>query len=218
MGIPGAIVSLLIPGRISYDKAFGVGDTATRVPMLVDDHTRIGSVTKTFTGTAILQLVDQGKIRLTDPISRYVDGVPSGDVITVLLGMVITKVTGLSHSAAARHPGATRQQGNRRRARRRLRLCHLRCAQLDWPQRRHPRLCDGAGVSTRARCNPRGFREFRYTRNAFGGTNRLRRDVHRNARESLPARAQAAGVTARSGRLTGARPRNGGVPQSPSCG
>ncbi len=87
MGIPGAIVSLQIPGRISYEKAFGVGDTATGVPMLVDDHTRIGSVTKTFTGTAILQLVDQGKIRLTDPISRYIDGVPSGDVITLdLLG------------------------------------------------------------------------------------------------------------------------------------
>lgn len=87
MGVPGAIVSLQIPGRISYDKAFGVGDTATGVPMLVDDHTRIGSVTKTFTGTAILQLVDQGKIRLTDPISRYVDGVPSGDIITLdLLG------------------------------------------------------------------------------------------------------------------------------------
>ena len=56
-------------------------------PCCVDDHTRIGSVTKTFTGTAILQLVDQGKIRLSDPISRYVDGVPSGDVITLdLLG------------------------------------------------------------------------------------------------------------------------------------
>ena len=46
MGIPGAIVSLQIPGRISYDKAFGAGDTATGVPMLVDDHTRIDSVTK----------------------------------------------------------------------------------------------------------------------------------------------------------------------------
>jgi D-alanyl-D-alanine carboxypeptidase len=87
MGIPGAIVGLSIPGEIEYVKAVGVGDTATGVPMLVDDHTRIGSVTKTFTGTAILQLVDQGRIRLTDPISRYVEGVPSGDVITLdLLG------------------------------------------------------------------------------------------------------------------------------------
>lgn len=83
MGVPGAIVSLSIPGQIDYVRAFGVGDTATGAPMLVDDHTRIGSVTKTFTGTAVLQLVDRGLIRLSDPISRYIDGVPSGDVITL---------------------------------------------------------------------------------------------------------------------------------------
>ncbi|GFG51463.1 serine hydrolase [Mycolicibacterium agri] len=87
MGIPGAIVSLSIPGEITYDKAFGVADTATGAPMTYDDFTRIGSVTKTFTGTAILQLVDAGKIRLSDPISQYVDGVPNGDTITLdLLG------------------------------------------------------------------------------------------------------------------------------------
>jgi D-alanyl-D-alanine carboxypeptidase len=87
MGIPGAIVALAIPGQIEYAKAFGVADTATGAPMVVDDFTRIGSVTKTFTGTAILQLVDQGRIRLSDPISQYVEGVPSGDVITLdLLG------------------------------------------------------------------------------------------------------------------------------------
>jgi len=87
MGVPGAVVSLNIPGQISYDKAFGVADTATGAPMVLDDHARIGSVTKTFTGTAILQLVDQGRVRLSDPISQYVDGVPSGDVITLdLLG------------------------------------------------------------------------------------------------------------------------------------
>jgi D-alanyl-D-alanine carboxypeptidase len=50
MGVPGAIVSLQIPGRISYDKAFGVGDTATGVPMLVDDHIRIGSVIRERSG------------------------------------------------------------------------------------------------------------------------------------------------------------------------
>ncbi|AKS34266.1 serine hydrolase domain-containing protein [Mycolicibacterium goodii] len=83
MGAPGAIVSLSIPGEIDYVKAFGVGDTSIGIPMLVDDHHRIGSVTKTFTGTAILQLVEQGRIRLSDPISRYVEGVPSGDEITL---------------------------------------------------------------------------------------------------------------------------------------
>ena len=51
MGVPGAIVSLNIPGQTSYVKAFGVADTATGAPMAIDDHTRIGSVTKTFTGS-----------------------------------------------------------------------------------------------------------------------------------------------------------------------
>ena len=83
MGIPGAIVGVSIPGEIDYLTAVGTSDLATGAPMSVDDHSRIGSVTKTFTGTAVLQLVDQGRINLSDPISRYVDGVPSGDVITL---------------------------------------------------------------------------------------------------------------------------------------
>lgn len=83
MGVPGAIVGLVIPGELDYVKAFGVADTGTGRPMSVADHTRIGSETKTFTGTAVLQLVDQGRISLQDPISKYVDGVPNGDVITL---------------------------------------------------------------------------------------------------------------------------------------
>lgn len=51
--------------------------------MQPDFYSRIGSVTKTFTVTAILQLVDQGKLELDDPISRYIAGVPSGDRITL---------------------------------------------------------------------------------------------------------------------------------------
>jgi D-alanyl-D-alanine carboxypeptidase len=44
---------------------------------------RIGSITKTFTITAVLQLVDQGKVGLDEPISKYVAGVPEGDQITI---------------------------------------------------------------------------------------------------------------------------------------
>lgn len=83
LGVPGAIVGISVPGTIDYVTSVGVSDTATGRPMTIDDHIRIGSVTKTFTGTAILQLVDQGRIRLSDSISSYVDGVPSGDQITI---------------------------------------------------------------------------------------------------------------------------------------
>jgi D-alanyl-D-alanine carboxypeptidase len=44
---------------------------------------RVGSETKTFTVTAMLQLVDQKLVGLDDPISRYVAGVPNGDTITL---------------------------------------------------------------------------------------------------------------------------------------
>jgi D-alanyl-D-alanine carboxypeptidase len=80
--IPGAIVGVWSPAE-DYVRAFGVADTATHVEMRPDLYSRIGSVTKTFTVTAMLQLVDQGKLQLDDPISKYVDGVPSGDRITL---------------------------------------------------------------------------------------------------------------------------------------
>ena len=52
-------------------------------PISIDDHFRIGSNTKTMTGTAILQLVEEGKLSLDDTVSQYVDGVPNGDRITI---------------------------------------------------------------------------------------------------------------------------------------
>ncbi|KOU72002.1 beta-lactamase [Streptomyces sp. XY66] len=88
-GVPGVIVGLWAPGKGSYVKAFGVADKATGAPMRTDFNTRIGSQTKTFTVTALLQLVDQGKVGLDDPIGDYISGVPNGDRITLreLAGM-----------------------------------------------------------------------------------------------------------------------------------
>jgi D-alanyl-D-alanine carboxypeptidase len=80
--IPGAIVGIFGTAG-DYVRTFGVADKATHTPMQTDLYTRIGSVTKTFTVTALLQLVDQRKLELDDPISKYIPGVPSGDQITL---------------------------------------------------------------------------------------------------------------------------------------
>ncbi|MBT2480709.1 beta-lactamase family protein [Streptomyces sp. ISL-94] len=87
--VPGVVAGLWAPGKGSYVKAFGVADKATGAPMRTDVYTRIGSETKTFTVTALLRLVDQGKIGLDDPIGTYITGVPNGDRITLreLAGM-----------------------------------------------------------------------------------------------------------------------------------
>src|SRR4051812_26548344 len=80
--MPGAIVGIWGPDG-DYVRTIGVADKATHAPMQTDSYSRIGSVTKTFTVTALLQLVDQGKLKLDDPISEYIPGVPSGDQITL---------------------------------------------------------------------------------------------------------------------------------------
>ncbi|MEU9299979.1 serine hydrolase domain-containing protein [Streptomyces sp. NPDC048269] len=87
--VPGVTVGLWAPGKGSYVRNFGVADTTTGAPMRSDFRIRIGSETKTFTVTALLQLVDQGKIGLDDPIGKYITGVPNGDRITLrqLAGM-----------------------------------------------------------------------------------------------------------------------------------
>lgn len=80
--IPGAIIGVWGPdGR--YVRAVGVADKATGAPMKTDFYSRIGSETKTFTVTGVLQLADQNKLGLDDPIAKYIDGVPQGDKITL---------------------------------------------------------------------------------------------------------------------------------------
>ncbi|XUL89298.1 serine hydrolase domain-containing protein [Streptomyces galilaeus] len=82
-GIPGVVVGLWMPGKGCYVRATGEADTVTHRPMTTDLYARIGSETKTFTVTALLRLVDEGRIRLDDPIARYVRGVPDGRHITL---------------------------------------------------------------------------------------------------------------------------------------
>jgi D-alanyl-D-alanine carboxypeptidase len=90
---PGVVVGIWIPGEGSYVATRGVADTTTRQPMRVDDHFRIGSITKTFTATLLLILADEKKLGLDDPVSKYAAWVPNGDKIT--LRMLADMTSGL---------------------------------------------------------------------------------------------------------------------------
>lgn len=81
--IPGVVVGVRTPRHGSWTTALGTADIARGTPMTTRTHLRIGSVTKTFTGTLILQLAGAGRLSLDDTISRYVPNVPDGDVITL---------------------------------------------------------------------------------------------------------------------------------------
>jgi D-alanyl-D-alanine carboxypeptidase len=81
--VPGAIVYVSDPEQGAWTTALGTGNLASREPMQVTNSVRIGSLTKTFTTTVILQLVDQGLLHLDDPVSTYQPAVPNGDHITI---------------------------------------------------------------------------------------------------------------------------------------
>jgi D-alanyl-D-alanine carboxypeptidase len=80
---PGALVGVWAPGKGTWITAKGKSDLETGQPAKKDDKTRIGSITKTFTATAVLQLVDEGKIALDDPIEKYLAFIPENSRITV---------------------------------------------------------------------------------------------------------------------------------------
>src|ERR687885_1017679 len=81
--VPGMIVGIWVPGRGTWVRAAGLADRATKRPMQVQDSARIASITKTFIGTLILQLVGEGKLGLDDPIQRWAPQVPNAQHITV---------------------------------------------------------------------------------------------------------------------------------------
>jgi len=90
---PGVVVAVTIPGKGSYIVARGKANPATGEPMRLDDHVRIGSVTKTFTVTLLLQLADKKLLSLDDPVSKYEPFVPNGKNIT--LRMLANMTSGL---------------------------------------------------------------------------------------------------------------------------
>jgi peptidoglycan/LPS O-acetylase OafA/YrhL/CubicO group peptidase (beta-lactamase class C family) len=82
--IPGAILSVHIPGTQPWTGASGVRDRRTKEPMEPTTNVRIASISKVFTAVVVLQLVEEGKIRLDQPIANWLpDLVPNGDRITV---------------------------------------------------------------------------------------------------------------------------------------
>ncbi|MFE7745159.1 serine hydrolase domain-containing protein [Nocardia sp. NPDC057455] len=86
---PGVLVAVHDPKRGDFVSAYGTAGLATGQPMDAADHVRIGSISKTFTATAVLRAADEGKLALDDVLERYVPGVPNGTSITLrdLLGM-----------------------------------------------------------------------------------------------------------------------------------
>jgi D-alanyl-D-alanine carboxypeptidase len=81
-GAPGVVAAVQTP-ESTWVGTLGVADLSSEEPMAANVHQRIGSVTKTFTISLLLQAAAEGILSLDDTIDQYVDGVPNGDSITL---------------------------------------------------------------------------------------------------------------------------------------
>ena len=81
--LPGVLVAVSVPGEGEYVSAQGTANLDTGAEPQLTDQFRIGSVTKTFVATAILQLVDQGQLSKSDTLSNWYPDFPNADEITI---------------------------------------------------------------------------------------------------------------------------------------
>ena len=70
--IPGAIMMIQRKGKTAYFKSFGVRDPGTKEPMSPETIFRIYSMSKPITTVAAMMLVEEGKLQLDDPLSKYI--------------------------------------------------------------------------------------------------------------------------------------------------
>lgn len=86
-GIRAVIVQVTVDGRTVIKKAYG--QSMTGVPATVDMHFRNGNVVAMYMSTLLLKLVEQGEVKLDDPVSKFVPDMPDGDHVTLrmLAGM-----------------------------------------------------------------------------------------------------------------------------------
>ena len=74
--IPGVAFAVVEHGQITVVRAYGTANLETGTPVSKDSVFEIASVTKPFTATAVMMLAEEGKLKLDDPIYKYIEGTP----------------------------------------------------------------------------------------------------------------------------------------------
>lgn len=74
--VPGCAVAIARDGKLVYARGFGFADVSTREPVTPQSLFRIASISKPVTAVAILQLIEQGKLKLDDPVHQFIDDEP----------------------------------------------------------------------------------------------------------------------------------------------
>jgi len=102
LGQPGISIGIVHDQELVWAEGFGLADLESRRPATARTLYRIGSISKTFTATALLKLRDEGRLRLDDPVTRHLPELhlpshPAGTEIT--LWHLLTHTSGLPREA-----------------------------------------------------------------------------------------------------------------------
>lgn len=102
------VVVLALDFEPVFEKALGMANKRYQVPNQIDTRFRLASVNKIFTATAVLQLVEQGKISLDDKLNDYLDGFSDPSVSKVTIRHLLSHSSGWG--AYWEHPEFLRRQ------------------------------------------------------------------------------------------------------------
>jgi CubicO group peptidase (beta-lactamase class C family) len=80
--VPGIVAIVVSPDEVLYHEAFGKMNVARNLPMQKDTIFRIASMTKAVTSVGVMQLVEQGRIRLDDQVAKYIPRLKNPQVLT----------------------------------------------------------------------------------------------------------------------------------------
>jgi D-alanyl-D-alanine carboxypeptidase len=82
-GVPSATVAVVMHGQLAYAQAYGAAKLDPHVAATPDMRYGIGSISKQFTAACVLLLQQDGKLKLDDPVSKYVPGLTRGNDVTI---------------------------------------------------------------------------------------------------------------------------------------
>jgi CubicO group peptidase (beta-lactamase class C family) len=104
--IAGAVTMVVSKDKILHLETTGYSDTAAKKPLTPDSLFWIASMTKPITGTAILMLQDEGKLNVSDPVSKYIPEfanlkTPSGKPANLTITQILTHTSGLGEADSA---------------------------------------------------------------------------------------------------------------------
>lgn len=117
-GGPGIVAELRDAGRAPWFGTAGVADLATGAKRRAGEHFRIGSFTKAFTGTVVLQLVAERKLSLDGTVADWLPGVvekyiPGADGSTITVRQLLNHTSGLPDALPGQEPPAPEAPGKR---------------------------------------------------------------------------------------------------------